>query len=220
MEQVTLSATRRTESGTRPAKRLRREGLVPAVVYGRGIDPLSVTVAGRELYSVLHTDAGLNAIINVEIEDGDTILTVAREIQRHPVRGEITHLDFIKVSLDVAIQAEVALEFVGVPVVVRDEGAIVETIAGTVLIEALPTAVPSHITYDISELAIGDTVKIEDLPALDGVTYVEEGDRPLITVLHARLEEPDPATAEAAEGEEGAEAPVEGAAGTDEDDES
>lgn len=215
MEQVTLSATRRTESGTRPAKRLRREGLVPAVVYGRGIDPVSVTVASRELYSVLHTDAGLNAIINVEVEDGDTILTVAREIQRHPVRGEITHLDFIKVSLDVAIQAEVALEFVGVPIVVRDEGAIVETIAGTVLVEALPTAVPSHITYDISELEIGDTVKIEDLPVLDGVTYVEEGDRPLVTVLHARVEEPEPVAAEA-EGEEGAEA-AEGAAGTDED---
>jgi large subunit ribosomal protein L25 len=219
MEQVTLSATQRTESGTRPAKRLRREGLVPAVVYGRGIDPVSVTVASRELYSVLHTDAGLNAIINVEVEDGDTILTVAREIQRHPVRGEITHLDFIKVSLDVAIQAEVALEFVGVPIVVRDEGAIVETIAGTVLVEALPTAVPSHITYDISELEIGDTVKIEDLPVLDGVTYVEDGDRPLVTVLHARVEEPDPVAAEV-EGEEGAEAAAEADAGTDEDDES
>jgi large subunit ribosomal protein L25 len=219
MEQVTLSATQRTESGTRPAKRLRREGLVPAVVYGRGIDPVSVTVASRELYSVLHTDAGLNAIINVEVEDGDTILTVAREIQRHPVRGEITHLDFIKVSLDVAIQAEVALEFVGVPIVVRDEGAIVETIAGTVLVEALPTAVPSHITYDISELEIGDTVKIEDLPVLDGVTYVEDGDRPLVTVLHARVEEPDPVAAEV-EGAEGAEAAAECDAGSDEDDES
>lgn len=81
MEQVTLSAERRTEAGSRPARRMRREGKVPAVLYGRDLDPTSVTVAGRELHAALHTAAGLNAIINVEVAGDSNVLTVAREIQ-------------------------------------------------------------------------------------------------------------------------------------------
>ena len=211
MEKVTLSAQRRTEAGTRPSRRLRREGLVPAIVYGRGLDPVSVTVNGRELYSALHSEAGSNAVISVEV-DGDSYLTVAREVQRHPVRGEITHLDFIKISLDVAIQAEVAIEYDGVPAAIRNEGAVVDTIATSVLIEALPTAVPTSIHVDISQLEIGDTLKIEDLPVIEGVTYVDDGDRPLVTVLHAMAEEETvPAESEAVAADD-----AEGGNGSDE----
>ncbi len=128
------------------------------------------------------------------------------------MRGEITHLDFIKISLDVAIQAEVAIEYEGVPVAIREEGAIVDTIATSVMIEALPTAVPTSIHVDISELGIGDTLKIEDLPVIEGVTYVDEGDRPLVTVLHARAEE-EPV---AAEGEAEATTGADNGGGSDE----
>lgn len=197
MEQVTLRAERRTEAGSRPARRMRREGKVPAIVYGRGLEPFPVALSGRDLYAALHTEAGLNAILSVEV-DGDSVLAVAREIQRHPVRGDITHLDLIKVSLDVAIEAEVGLEFIGTPLGVR-EGGIVETIENTVAIEALPTAIPSSIPLDISELQVGDTLRIADLQAIDGVTYVDDEDRPLVTVVVPRLVEEE---VEEVEGEE------------------
>lgn len=199
MEQVSLRAEPRTDAGSRPARRLRRDGLIPAVVYGRGIDTLPVTVSSRDLYSVLHTEAGLNALINVEVDGGDTILTVAREIQRHPVRGDITHLDFIQVALDRAIEAEVGVDYVGVPLGVREDGGFVETIAGSVLVSALPTEIPSGIEVDIEALGIGDTLKVSDLPAIAGVEYLDDPDRPLVTVLLPRVEE-EP-EAEALEGE-------------------
>lgn len=189
MDQVSLRAEPRTDIGTRPARRLRREGRVPAVVYGRGEETRSVTVAARDLFSVLHTEAGLNALINVEMDGQDSVLTVAREIQRHPVRGDITHLDFIKVALDEAIEADVGVEYLGTPVGVRDEGGFVETIATTVLISALPTEIPGAIQLDISELGIGDTLKVADLPQIEGVEYLDDMDRPLVTVLLPRIEE-------------------------------
>jgi large subunit ribosomal protein L25 len=191
MDQVTLRADVRTESGSRPAKRLRRQGLIPAVVYGRGTDPISVMVSARDLYGALHTEAGANAIINLEV-DGGKVVTVAREIQRHPVRGEIAHLDFIKVSLDEAIQAEVGVEYIGEPYGVREDDAVVEAIEVSVMIEALPTEIPSSIQLDISDMNVGDTLTIADLPAIDGVVYVDDEDRPLVSVLVPRLvEEPE-----------------------------
>lgn len=217
MDEVSLRAEPRTDTGTRPARRLRRDGRVPAVVYGRGLTARPVTVAARDLFSALHTEAGLNALINVEIEGGDTVLTVAREIQRHPVRGDITHVDLIKVALDVAIEADVGIEYVGVPVGVRDEGGFVETIAATVTISALPTQIPSGIQIDIEDLGIGDSLSVSDLPEIEGVEYLDDPDRPLVTVLLPRLEEEEPEEVEDefAEGEEGEEGEEEGG---DEDD--
>lgn len=205
MDQLTLSAKQRSESGSRPARRMRREGLVPAVVYGRDVDTIPVAVSGRELYRVLHTEAGGNAILTVEVDNGDSVLAVAREIQRDPVRGDITHLDLIKVFLDEAIQAEVLIEFLGTPAGVRDDEGIVETIATSVLIEALPTAIPASVPLDISALGIGDSLKLADLPAVEGVTYLEEPDRPLVTVLAPRLIEEVVVDEELEEGEEGEE---------------
>jgi large subunit ribosomal protein L25 len=182
MQQETLHATKRVTSGSRASNRLRRDGRVPGVVYGSTIDPQPVHVSARDLYAVLHTEAGLNAIIEIDVE-GDSVLTVARELQRHPVRGEIEHLDFIEVRMDQEIQAEVGVDYTGVPLGVRDEGGIVETISASVTISALPSAIPSHIEVDIAHLALGDTLKVSDLPEIDGVTYAGDADDPLLTVV-------------------------------------
>jgi len=206
MDQLTLSAERRVESGSRPARRMRREGIVPAVVYGRGLTPIHVSVSSRDLYSILHTEAGLNALINVDVAGSDTVLTVAREIQRHPVRGEITHLDFIQVSLNVAIEAEVGIDYTGIPVGVIDEGGVVETIETSVTIEALPADIPGSIELDIAAMAVGDVLKIENLPSIDGVTYADDPERPLVTVLIPRIVEEEVEEVEEEEGlEEGEE---------------
>ena len=214
MQQENLQATKRVTSGSRASNRLRRDGRVPAVVYGKGVDPQPVHVSDRELYTVLHTEAGLNAIIEVDME-GDTVLTVAREVQRHPVRGSIEHLDFIEVRMDTEIEAEVGVEYTGVPIGVRDDGAIVETLEASVTISALPTAIPSSIEVSIEDLHLGDTLTIADLPEIDGVQYVADSDRPLLTVVAPAAEvEETPELLEGEEGEEG----VEGAEASDDGD--
>lgn len=183
MQQETLRADKRVSSGSRPARRLRREGQVPAIVYGRDLDTVSVRVSDRDLYSILHTEAGLNALINLEIEDGGSVLAVAREVQRDPVRGDITHLDFIKVSLDEEIEAEVSLQLVGTPIGVREDQGLVEAIETTLMIRALPTQIPNTVELDIAELSVGDGLKVADLPQIEGVTYLADEEAPLVTIL-------------------------------------
>jgi len=220
MDQVTLRAEVGRETGSRSTRRLRRAGQVPAVVYGRGLEPLTVSVDRRDLYGVLHTEAGLNALINLEISR-KKYLTVAREIQRHPVRGEIQHLDFLQISLDEPIQAEVGVEFVGDAVGAR-EGGIVEWVQTSVIVEALPTDVPNTLTLDISALGVGDSLRVADLPAIDGVRFVTDENAPLVAVVTPAVlavEEPEELEegAELLEGEEAAEAEAPEASGADED---
>jgi large subunit ribosomal protein L25 len=114
---------------------------------------------------------------------------VAREVQYHPVRGEVIHLDLIQISLDETIAAEVALEYIGTPIGVREDGGFVEAIANTVNISALPTAIPSSIVVNIEDMATGDTLKVAELPEIEGVEYTDDEDRPLVTVLLPRVEE-------------------------------
>lgn len=182
MDQVTLRAETGREHGSRPTRRLRREGKVPAVVYGRGTDTVSIAVDKRALYQVLHTESGANVLINLEVGK-QKLLTVAREVQRHPVRGDITHLDFIRISLDEPIEAEVAIEFVGTPAGVRDEGGIVETVNTSVMVKALPTDIPTSIEANIADLWVGDTLMVAELPPLEGVEILAEPDMPLATIV-------------------------------------
>ncbi|GMQ93729.1 MAG: 50S ribosomal protein L25/general stress protein Ctc [Acidimicrobiia bacterium] len=219
MQQETLRATKRETAGSRASKRLRRDGRVPGVVYGTDIDATAIHVSARELYSVLHTEAGLNAIIEVDI-DGESILTVAREVYRHPVRGEIDHLDFIQVRLDVEIEADVSLDFVGTAIGVIEEEGILHTLEPTVSIAALPNAIPSSIEIDISDMKLHDTLTVADLPEIEGVVYVTDADHAIVTVsMRAAeiIEEPDllegEEAEEGAEGEEGEGAEGEGAEG-------
>jgi large subunit ribosomal protein L25 len=190
MEQVNLRAERRQGAGTRPSRRLRAEGDIPAVLYGRGLDSTPLTVSKRDLYSVLHTDAGTNALINLEV-GSDKFLTVARELQRHPVRGEIIHLDFINISLTEKIHAEVGIEFLGEPAGTKD-GGIVDTIRNSVMISALPMEIPAHIQLDISALEVGETLTVASLPVIEGVEYLEDDESPLVSVVIPRILEVEP----------------------------
>lgn len=200
MDQVTLRAEPRTDHGTRPSRRARRVGNVPAIVYGRGLDPISVTVGRRELHAALHTEAGSNALINLEVPGSKGLLTVARQIQRHPVRGEIIHLDFINISLDEKIHAEVGIEFHGTPRGVKEESGIIETIRASVGVMALPMEIPAHIPLDISAMGVGDTLKVSDLPVIAGVEYLDEPEADLVTVIIPRVVEAAvPVEVEAAE---------------------
>lgn len=213
MEQVSLRARTGRAPGSRSSRRLRREGQVPAVVYGHGIDPLSIAVDARELYTALHTDLGSNAVINLEVEGGEDILTLARVITRHPYRSEYQHIDFVKVSLTETVTTEVAIHFEGEAVGTR-EGGVFSPARTHVQIEAVVTNIPSAIELDISGVEIGGSLRIADLPAVDGVTYLDDPDAVVmsITLPAAEIEEPvegEEALAEGEEAEEAAEAPAE-----------
>jgi len=188
MDQVKLSCIPRSDRGSAAARRLRRTGLVPGVVYGQGLDSVTVAVNGRELYGALHTEAGANALIDLEL-DGKNQLTVVREVQRHPVLGGITHLDFVRISLTEKIEAEVLLEAEGIPTGVREDGGVLETVNNSVMIEALPTDIPASIAIDISGLHIGESLSIADLPQLEGIVYLSEPETTLYTVQAPRVEE-------------------------------
>lgn len=209
---ITLRAQQGRPTGSRSSRRMRREGQVPAVAYGRDLEPVTIAVDGRELHAALHTEAGLNALINLEIDGGGTQLTMAKQLQRHPVRGDIIHVDFVTISLTEAVRADVPIVLRGEPVGVV-EGGIVETVRATVDIEALPTDIPPNITVDISHLEVGSTLTVADLPELSGVTYLEDPTAAVVTItlpaaVLAEEEEEEVLEEELLEGEE---APEEGA---------
>ncbi len=192
MEQVSLRAEQREGFGTRPSRRLRATGAVPVVLYGRGLESMPLTVDRRDLYAALHTEAGTNALINLKVGK-KKYLTVARELQRHPVRGDIIHLDFINISLDEKITADVGIEYVGEPEGAK-EGGILETIRTSVTVSALPAEIPSSIPIDIAALEVGDTLTAANLPQIEGVDYLEDEETPLVTVIIPRIlevEEPE-----------------------------
>ena len=207
-EEVVLTAEPRAERGSRPAGRLRRAGVVPAVVYGLGGDTVSVSVGSRDVTHIL--SRGANTLITLRL-DGDDQLTLARQVQRHPTRGDILHVDFVRVSTDVAVSAEVPLHLLGEPEGARGGGLLEQLVFG-LPIEARPQDIPSDIETDVSALQIGDQLRLSGLTLPPGVTPTIEPDALIAQVVAPRVSAEEEA-AEVAEGEaaEGAEAAEEGA---------
>jgi large subunit ribosomal protein L25 len=208
MAEIILTATPRPPQGTRPARRLRGEGKVPGVVYGLGADPITLTVEWRELRAALVTEQGLNAVINLEIE-GDRTPTLVKDMQRHPVRRNVLHVDFIRVDLDKTVDVEVTIHLEGEAEKVSREGGVVDQVLQSLLITAKPADIPSGLSIDISSLEIGEALRVSDIALPDGVTTSVEGDDPVVTASHGVSEaELEAAEAEVA-GDEG-EAAAEG----------
>jgi len=210
-DDANLTAKPRTDIGTRPAGRLRREGLVPAVVYGLGSDTMSVSVPSRELQHILTGGSGANTVITLRIDgDGGEQLALARQIQRHPVRGTLLHVDFVRIRADQTVTAEVPLHLEGEAEGVKN-GGVLEPALFAITVEALPGDLPPAITHDVTALDMGDQVHVRDLQVAPGITIVTDGDELVAQVVQPRgmdLGE----EAEAAEGAEGAEGEGEGGA--------
>ncbi|HEX9505519.1 MAG TPA: 50S ribosomal protein L25 [Acidimicrobiia bacterium] len=208
MPDITLATEKRTELGSRPAGRLRRQGKVPAVVYGLGTDSVPVTVPSRELQHILAGESGANTLIALDV-DGESVLTLARQIHRHPTRGELVHVDFIRIRRDVAVSAEIPLHLVGEPTGVRD-GGLLEQLMFHLTIEAMPGNIPVAIEIDVAALAIGDQLHVSDIPLAAGVAAQAEGDTVVVQIAAPRIAT-EAGEGEAAEGE--GQAAAEGEAG-------
>jgi large subunit ribosomal protein L25 len=212
----------REPDGSRAARRLRREGSVPGVVYGGGEDPVAFQVDARLLRQAL---AHAGAVLDLAIEGADSTPVVVKELTRHPVTGETVHVDLLRVRLDQTIQSTVVLELEGVddaPGV--KEGGVLEHVTRELTIEALPNDIPDSIKHDVSELQIGDTVTLEAVRPPGGVTLLDDPETVVATVTPPRLqvedeieiEEETELVAEGETAEEAAQAAASGEAGSGE----
>lgn len=210
MSQVTLRAQAGRTPGSREARRIRRTGNIPAVVYGHGTESRPIAVDAHELQLALHTDAGSNALINLEIDGEEPLLTMARVIDKHPFRSEYRHVDFVAISLDEKLSFEINIHFEGTPVGVL-EGGVFSPRRTTVEILTLASSIPDFVELDISAVELGDSLRISDLPELEGVEYTEDPDGVVMSVTAPAAEiEEEPEEdllleGEEAEGEEGEE---------------
>jgi large subunit ribosomal protein L25 len=201
MPEVTLTATPGREPGSRASGRLRAFGQVPAVVYGHGISPVPVSVDWRELRTALTTDAGVNALINLSI-GSDTHLTVVRDMQRHPIRHDVRHVDFQVVSRDEVISMDVPVVLHGENETIdKTDGATIEQQLHLLTIKSKPGSIPNEISVDISGLEVGATIRVSDLTLPSGVETDVDPDETVVSVMIVQVDIPEPEAA--VEGEEG-----------------
>src|SRR2546425_4376144 len=216
MEQK-LKGERREGAGKGVARKVRAEGRVPAVVYGHGIEPLPISVDARDLFHVLHTEAGANVLVDLRV-DGEHFLAMPREIQRDHIQGRFIHVDFLRIARDEKITVEVPIHLIGESRGVK-EGGVVEHHLWNLQVECFPQDVPTHIEADIARLGINESLKVSDLKAPDKCTVLTSFDEAVVSVVPPqvlRVEEavpPELAEGEAPPEEEAAEA---GQAGSDE----
>jgi large subunit ribosomal protein L25 len=200
-DDIILVAETGRSTGSPAARRLRATGKVPAVLYGRGAEPAPISVEWRDLRSALTTDKGLNALLTLKI-DGSSTKAIVKEMQRHPVRRDVLHIDFLAVDVDKPITTDVPLVLEGEPEkVIRDDG-VVEQILNVLIVTAKPDAIPGHIGVDVSDLEIGQQITVGDLQLPAGVTTETD---PEETVATAKLTSLALAEEEEEEGEEGEE---------------
>jgi large subunit ribosomal protein L25 len=208
-----LEVRSRDARGSREARRLRRGGRVPGILYGGGEDSLGFDVDARDLRLAL---ARSGAVLDLSVDGAKATPVVLKEAQRDPVRGETVHVDLLRVRLDQAIHAVVPLELSGVddaPGV--KEGGILEQIIRELNVEALPTAIPEAIVHEVGEMQIGDTLGLDAVTMPAGVTLLDEAQEAVVATLsppklQAEAEELEAETELIGEGEEGAEAAAEG----------
>lgn len=200
MPEIVLQAEAGRPLGSSAARRLRREGKIPGIVYGHGTEPVVVAVVGRDLRRALSGDAGTNALLSLQA-DGKSYLTIARELQRHPVRGTVTHVDFQIVRRDEVIGADVAVVLVGEAVEVHHGDGLVDQQLFVLPVHAKPADIPTSVEVDISGLTIGGIVRIGDLQLPTGVSVDLEEDVAVVTGVPPRVSAA--ATGDAEGGEQG-----------------
>jgi large subunit ribosomal protein L25 len=223
-ERVKIEVQEREARGSAAARRLRKEGLIPGVLYGRGKNPHVFSIAERELRKALTGPAGLHAILDVAVAGQKTTHpSILKDYQQHVITGRLEHIDLQEVRLDQPIQAQVVIELVG-EAAGTVEGGVLSQVSREVNVEALPLEVPERIEVDVSRMEMGDTLRLADVAVQDGVTFLDDPEETVLATvtMPTRVEEPEVEEeeeeleegAELAEGEEApegaAEEPAEG----------
>ena len=196
-DDIMLTAETGRPTGSSASRRLRATGKVPAVLYGRGAEPTPIAVDWRELRAALTTEKGLNALLTLKVGSKKTT-AIVKEMQRHPVRRDVLHVDFLSVDVDVVLTTDVPILLEGEALKVTREQGVVDHVLNALVIQAKPDAIPGHVSVDISDLEIGQTITVGDIDLPPGVATEVDPDETVVTAKLTSL-----ALAEEGEGEEG-----------------
>jgi large subunit ribosomal protein L25 len=200
MPEITLVAEAGRPTGTSSTRRLRAEGRIPGVVYGHGTEPVPVSVVARDFRVAMSGEAGLNTLLSLQL-DGKDLLTLARDIQRHPVKNVVTHVDFLIVRRDEVIAAEVTINLVGEAMEVQHGDGIVDQQLFTLAIKAKPADIPPSVDIDITDLTIGGSLHVSDISVPKGVEVETDSDATVVAGQPPRVQATEEEiAAEAAEG--------------------
>ena len=199
MANASLTAETGRATGSASSRRLRSEDKIPGVLYGHGMSPVSLSVARRELRAALSGPAGLNTIIDLKV-GGSTYPAIVKELQRHPVRRTVSHIDFQQISMTEEIVVSVPIHLSGTAKAVVAEGGLVDAAVDSIEVRTTPSALPNEIVIDITNMTVEDVIHLRDVALPAGVTAVGDPDLVVVTVLTTRADSGAPAAAPAAEG--------------------
>jgi large subunit ribosomal protein L25 len=198
MSTVLVAETGRP-TGSAHARRMRREDHVPAIVYGQGMEPITISVVRRELRVALSGPAGVNTVLDLRV-DGNVYPAIVKEMQRHPVRRTVSHVDFLQVNLNEEITIAVPVRLEGEAKAVIAEGGLVDPAVDTIEVRTTPRNIPNEIVIDVTDMTMDTVITLAEIPLPAGVTAIADPETAVVTVLVTREEEL-PEAEEAAEGE-------------------
>ena len=183
-----LEAQPRAAGTKNDARRVRRDGKIPAVVYGAGKQALTVSVDPRQVSRILHSETGHNTVFDLAL-DGERTKAMIVDWQYEPIKGSLLHIDLKRIAMDQKLRVNVPIELVGEPAGVKQQGGILEQIAREVEVECLPGDIPNAIELSVSELVFGTVLRISDLPKNDKVKYISDPDQPVAHIITIKEEE-------------------------------
>ncbi len=204
-KEIKIKVKPRDESGKEAATRLRHNGLVPAIVYGRGKKPAAISISEVELIHALHTSAGENVIINLNIDKegkAQNKTVIIKNIQYHPIKSNIIHVDFLQIALDEKITVKVPVEVKGEAVGVKRDDGVLDHALWEVEVECLPTNIPEKFEVKVDEMEIGDTIQVKDIEVPEGVKILNDIEETVVILEPPRKGEEEVAAEEAVEAEE------------------
>ena len=183
-----LEAQPRTAGNKNEARRVRRSGKIPAVVYGAGQDSVSVAVDPRQVTRILNSETGHNTIFDLALHGGEKTKAMIVDWQYEPIKGHLLHIDLKRIAMDKALRVNVPIVLQGVPLGVKTEGGILEQIFREVEVECLPGDIPGHIDLDVSELTFGKVLRVSDLPRTEKVKILSDANQPVAHVTSVKEE--------------------------------
>jgi large subunit ribosomal protein L25 len=202
MEQITVQSSVRELKGKGPNRRLRVAGKIPAVLYGHKSQNMALEVDPKEIFKILHSDTGENTIFLLDVPGKEKINVLIKEYQLEPVSHRLLHADFYEVAMDEVLEVDVPLEVIGEAYGVKTEGGLLDIVHRELRVECLPADIPENIEVDVTELKIGDHIRVKDLKISEKIKILDDPETVVVAVEHPRAEEPVAAAVPATEAEQ------------------
>src|SRR5262245_14195105 len=202
MEQITVQSSVREQKGKGPNRRLRVAGRIPAVLYGHKSQNVALEVDPKDIFKILHSDTGENTIFQLEVPGKEKINVLIKEYQLEPVSHRLLHTDFYEVAMDEVLEVDVPLEVLGEAYGVKTEGGLLDIVHRELRVECLPADIPENIEVDVTELKIGDHIRVKDLKVSEKIKILDDPETVVVAVEHPRAEELPTAAAPATEAEQ------------------